>query len=140
MRAAADFGLGVHIMRQVFYQAMSFYLHASDPADLDLIAFTKDTQKKYSPYPYVDGTHVYASFGHLNGYSSVYYTYQWSLALAKDMFTRFEKEGLMNTATARAYADKVLAPGGAKPAAELVQDFLGREYNLDAYKRWLQAK
>lgn len=140
MRAAADFGLGVHIMRQVFYQAMSFYLHANDPANLDLIAFTKDTQKKYSPYPYVDGTHVYASFGHLNGYSSVYYTYQWSLALAKDMFTRFEKEGLMNTTVARDYADKVLAPGGAKPAAELVKDFLGRDYNLDAYKRWLQAK
>lgn len=141
MRAASEFGKGVHIMRQVFYQAMSFYLHAGAGADedLDLVAFTKDLQAKYSPYPYQDGTHVYASFGHLNGYSSVYYTYQWSLALAKDMYTRFAKAGLLDTATARDYADKVLVPGGSKPAAELVKDFLGRDYNLDAYKAWLES-
>jgi thimet oligopeptidase len=28
----------------------------------------------------------------------------------------------------------VLAPGGAKPAAELVQDFLGRPISTDAYE------
>lgn len=140
MRAASEFGIGVHIMRQVHYQAMSFYLHDGRAAkdDFDLFATAKDLQAKYSPYPYAEGTHVYASFGHLNGYSAIYYTYQWSLALAKDMFTRFEKNGLMDGQTARAYADEVLVPGGSKPAAELVKSFLGRPYNLDAYKKWLQ--
>ncbi|MEQ9498416.1 MAG: M3 family metallopeptidase [Deltaproteobacteria bacterium] len=140
MRAASEFGIGVHIMRQVHYQAMSFYLHDGRAAkdDFDLFATAKDLQAKYSPYPYAEGTHVYASFGHLNGYSAIYYTYQWSLALAKDMFTRFQKNGLMDGETARAYADEVLVPGGSKPAAELVKSFLGRPYNLDAYKKWLQ--
>ena len=55
------------------------------------------------------------------------------------MYTRFAKAGLLDTATARDYADKVLVPGGSKPAAELVKDFLGRDYNLDAYKAWLEA-
>ena len=31
----------------------------------------------------------------------------------------------------------VLEPGGAKPAAVLVHDFLGRDYNFEAYARWL---
>lgn len=140
MRAASEFGIGVHIMRQVHYQALSFYLHDGRAAadGFDLFATSKDIQEKYSPYPYPEGTHVYASFGHLDGYSSVYYTYQWSLALAKDMFTRFEKNGLLDTKTARAYADEILVPGGSRPAADLVKSFLGRPYNLDAYKKWLQ--
>ena len=28
----------------------------------------------------------------------------------------------------------VLEPGGTKPAAELVRDFLGRDVSLDAYR------
>jgi thimet oligopeptidase len=31
----------------------------------------------------------------------------------------------------------ILAPGGSKPAAKLVEDFLGRPFNMDAYKAWL---
>jgi thimet oligopeptidase len=86
----------------------------------------------------VPGTHEYASFGHLDGYSSMYYTYQWSLVMAKDIFTRFAKNGLLDSATAGEYRDKILAPGGRKDAADLMKDFLGREANLDAYRAWLE--
>ncbi len=33
---------------------------------------------------YVENTHMRAAFGHLNRYSAVYYTYMWSLVIAKD--------------------------------------------------------
>jgi thimet oligopeptidase len=36
--------------------------------------------------------------------------------------------------TAKRYRELVLAPGGTKPAAELVQDFLGRPISIDAYR------
>ncbi|MBI4815935.1 MAG: Zn-dependent oligopeptidase [Deltaproteobacteria bacterium] len=139
MKAASEFGKGIHIMRQVFYQAMSFYLHAKDPTGMDLLASTRELQAKYSPYPHIEGTFEYASFGHIEGYSSMYYTYQWSLSLAKDIFTRFEKEGILNPATARAYRQEILEPGGAADAKTLVSTFLGRAPNLDAYKKWLSA-
>jgi len=35
------------------------------------------------------------AFGHLNGYSAIYYTYMWSLVIAKDMFTEFKEDGLL---------------------------------------------
>ena len=54
--------------------------------------------------------------------------------IADDLFTRFERDGLRNKTTAAAYRKLVLAPGGTKPAAELVEDFLGRKISLDAYK------
>jgi thimet oligopeptidase len=33
----------------------------------------------------------------------------------------------------------VLVPGGSRDAAELVRDFLGREYDFGAYERYLLA-
>ena len=139
MRASSEFGKGVHIMRQVFYTALSYHLHATDPAKVDLLQFMKNMQARYMPYPYVDGTHTYASFGHLEGYSSMYYTYQWSLVLAKDIFTRFAKAGLLDTATAQEYREKILMPGGSVDADELVESFLGRPQNLEAYRTWLES-
>ena len=138
LRTSAEFGKGTHVMRQVFYTAMSFFLHAQDPTKLDLDKATADIGKKYSPYPEVPGTHLYAGFGHLEGYSSMYYTYQWSLVLAKDIFTRFEKAGLLDSATARDYREKILKQGGRKDAKLLVSDFLGRDSSLEAYKKWLE--
>ena len=83
---------------------------------------------------------MYASFGHLQSYSSMYYTYQWSLSLAKDIYTRFQKAGLLDPATAAAYRTEILSPGGSRDASELVGSFLGRASNLDAYRAWLQSK
>ena len=124
-------------MRQIFYAAYSYHLHTKAPSELDLEAFTDSMYAAYSPYPRVEGGRVYANFGHLMGYSSMYYTYQWSLTLAKDMFSRFKSEGLLDPKVARDYRDKVLKPGGLKDAADLVEDFLGRKSNLKAYEAWL---
>jgi thimet oligopeptidase len=139
LKSSAEFGKGTHVMRQVFYTALSYYLHALDPKKLDLDATSRDLTKRYSPYPHIENTHLYAGFGHLDHYSSMYYTYQWSLVLAKDIFTRFTQAGLLDRATARDYREKVLKVGGSKDAQDLVRDFLGRGWSLDAYKRWLEA-
>ena len=40
----------------------------------------------------------------------------------------------VDRATADRYRRLVLEPGGKKPAAELVEDFLGRPVSLDAYR------
>lgn len=137
MRAADEFGKGVGVMRQLFYAAYSFYLHQQDPAQLDLKAFTADIYRRFSPYRAIEGGAVYANFGHLMGYSSMYYTYQWSLVIAKDLWTRFQREGLMSPTTVQEYARDILAPGGTEPASKLTERFLGRAYQMEAYKRWL---
>jgi thimet oligopeptidase len=67
----------------------------------------------------------------------MYYTYMWSLVIAKDMLSAFEHDGLMDAETTRRYRDCVLAPGGTKDAADLVRDFLGRQYSFDAFEKYL---
>ncbi len=135
MKAARDFGIGLFTRHQMFYAALSLNYYNRDPAELDLDALAIELQNHYSNFAYVDGTHFQLSFGHLNGYSAVYYTYMWSLVIAKDMFSEFEKQGLLNTELAARYRSKVLEPGGSRDANDLVEDFLNRPYNIDAFAR-----
>ena len=92
---------------------------------------------KYQPFPFVEGTHLQCAFGHLDGYSAVYYTYEWSLGIAKDMFSAFNKDNLLDPVIARRYRDEVLRPGGTRPARESVKAFLGRDYDFKAFDEWL---
>jgi thimet oligopeptidase len=145
MRRSDDYGKGIYARTQMFYAAMAYYFHADEArraAGEEVASLTErmiDLQDKYDAFSYLEDTHLFASFGHLGGYSSAYYTYMWSLVIAKDMFTVFSKQGLMNPEAARLYRRTVLEPGGSKPAAELVKDFLGREYTFEAYREWLNA-
>ncbi|MES2823761.1 MAG: M3 family metallopeptidase [Pseudomonadota bacterium] len=138
MRAGREFGRGLWTKHQLFYAALSLNIYNKDPANLELDQVMEQIQSKYSPFGYVDGTHFYTSFGHLNGYSAVYYTYMWSLVIASDMFSEFEKEGLRNSIVAQRYRNKVLAPGGTKDAADLVTEFLGRPFSFDAFAKTLE--
>lgn len=135
MRAADDYGKGIYARVQMFYAAMSYWFHTDRPADLT--AAMRELQARYSPFPYVEGTHMFASFGHLGGYSSAYYTYMWSLVIAKDLFSAFDPDDLFDPVVAARYRDRVLAPGGAKDAADLVADFLGRPYSFASFAGWL---
>jgi thimet oligopeptidase len=61
----------------------------------------------------------------------------WSLVIAKDLLTEFQKQGLMNPAVAMKYRKDILEPGPSKPAAALVTKFLNRPYNFKSYETWL---
>ena len=135
MRAADDFGKGLQARQQMFYASVSYWFHTERPADLS--AKQVELQERYSPYRFIDGTHFFANFGHLGGYSSAYYTYMWSLVIAKDLFSAFDPDDLFDVSVAGRYRDKILAQGGTKDAADLVADFLGRPYTFDAYAAWL---
>jgi thimet oligopeptidase len=139
MRRADKFGLGTATVQQIFYASISLGFHRADPGALDQLAEVQRLQKRYTPFAYVPGTRFHASFGHLVGYSAMYYTYQWSLVIAKDLLTPFEASGLMARDVTFAYRDKVLVPGGSRDALELVRDFLGRDYDFAAYERFLAA-
>jgi len=140
MTRARNFGRAVQTANQIFYANLSLNYYSRQPDSFELMPLMKELQQEYAPYPYVEGTAFYANFGHLNGYSSNYYTYQWSLAIATDLFSRFKQQGLRDQALSKAYRDKVLGAAGSKPAREFVADFLGREFSSDAYIKQLGQK
>jgi thimet oligopeptidase len=137
MRAADEFGKGFQARTQMFYAAVSYWLHRTVPEQID--AVVHDLQARYDLFESVPDTHFHASFGHLGGYGSGYYTYMWSLVIAKDLFSAFDPGDLFAPAVAGRYRDRVLVSGGARDAADLVEDFLGRPYAYDAFEAWLSA-
>jgi thimet oligopeptidase len=139
MRRASEFGKALNVRQQMVYAKLSLSVYDRDPGKVDTTAMVKDLVAKYLPTPYVEGTHFQTSFGHLDGYSAVYYTYMWSLVIAKDMFSQFDSGNLLAPGVAGKYRSAVLAPGGSKPAAALVADFLGRPFDFKAWEAWLNA-
>lgn len=137
MRAADEFGKGFAARTQMFYAAVSLSLHRQVPEDIT--AAVRELQLRYSVFAPLPDTHFHCSFGHLAGYTSAYYTYMWSLVIAKDLFSAFDVEDLFAPEIAARYRDRVLARGGAADADDLVADFLGRPYTFEAYADWLAA-
>jgi thimet oligopeptidase len=139
MKAAEDFGKGLFVRQQMFYAALSLNLYNRPPDGLDPTALVAELQSRYTPFPYVKDTYFHLAFGHLDGYSAIYYTYMWSLVIAKDLFTVFKAKGLMSREPAQRYRRAILEPGGSDDAALLVKNFLGRDYDFTAYEAWLDA-
>ena len=140
MRRADAFGRAMQISAQAFYSAVSLNIYNRPPAQVNTDAVVTSLEPQFSPIPTMPDTHMQTSFGHLDGYSAVYYTYMWSLVIAKDMFSRFNHDNLLDPTVAKRYRDTVLAPGGSKPAKTLVHEFLERDYDFKAFDDWLSGK
>ena len=138
MRRASEFGKGLVVRTQMVYAKLSLSIYDRPPAGVNTDMLVKTLMEKYRPFPFVEGTHFQTAFGHLDGYSAVYYTYMWSLVIAKDMFSQFDKSNLESPVVAKRYRDKVLAPGGSQPAKKLVESFLNRPFNFNAWQTWLE--
>ena len=140
MNRADTYGRASGQQRQLMYAAISLDFHTLPPATLDFDGTYRRDFERYNTFAFVPGDHLWASFTHLNGYSSNYYTYVLDKVIALDFFAQFDPHDLLGGPTGMRYRQTVLAPGATRPAAQLVSGFLGREPNLDAYRRWMLAE
>jgi thimet oligopeptidase len=138
MNAGRRVGEAVNWKQQLAYSAVSLNFYNRRP-DFDLTTLYHEMMARYAPYPSPAGTHPYANFGHLDGYSAIYYTYVWSKAIAVDLFTRFKAAGLHDRTTAINYRRQVLEPGSASDANALIVGFLGRPLTLASWRDELQG-
>jgi thimet oligopeptidase len=140
MKRALAFGRASFVAQQNSYTALSYEIYAGPPKNVNLEAIADRTMRKYTPFTPLAGTHMYASFGHLAGYSSSYYTYMWDKVIAEDFFEQFDPQNLLGGDTPMRYRRTVLEPGGSVSANDLVKNFLGRPQSMEALKRWMSAE
>ncbi len=138
MIASRNATSGVLALQQVLYGTLDFTLNddfkiMDEHSIPDLV---RQLQNSITLYPYVDGSHFEASFGHLTNYGSQYYGYLWSLVYAQDMYSVFEKDPL-SPETGNRFRRMVLAKGGSDDPLNLVRNFLGREPNNKAFLKHL---
>jgi thimet oligopeptidase len=134
-QAAKHYGKGGQFGRQHLYASYDLTLHQqAKPEPLPLWAKMEGA----TPLGHVQGTMFPAGFAHIaGGYGAGYYGYLWSLVVAMDLRTAFEKDKL-GADVGRRYRDQVLGQGAQKPAPELVKDFLGRDSNSQAFFDYLK--
>ncbi len=140
MKLAGSFGRADWVRAQLYYTTLSLDLHDQDPAGLDPDEVSRDLYKKFQPWTWIEGNKMYASFGHLTGYSSNYYTYAFDKVIALDFFGQFDKDDLLGCDAGARYRKTVLEQGGSKPGRELVRDFLGRDEEFSAFERWVNEE
>jgi thimet oligopeptidase len=137
MNRASAFGRGAWACRQNALTAVSYNIYKTKPEDVDLDAVTLDAAHRYTLFTPLPGTHQWASFGHLGGYSSAYYTYLWDKVIAEDFFLQFDRKNLLAGDAPMKYRRIVLEPGGSMSANDLVKNFLGRPQNMTALQHWM---
>jgi thimet oligopeptidase len=137
LRGADALGRSTRWLRQVGLAAVSLELYARSPQGVDPTTVYRAVFDRYFSAPLPPEYHPTAAWGHLTGYSAFYYTYVWSLAIARDLLSPFRAKGsLTDRETATRYAREILMPGSTRPAAELVRAYLGRDFNFQAFEAW----
>jgi thimet oligopeptidase len=138
MNRASAFGRGGSVSLQNALSAISYDIYKESPDKVNLDEITPDDMRRYTLFARIPAdAHFYASFGHLAGYSSAYYTYMWDKVIAEDFFKQFDQTNLLAGDAPMRYRREVLEPGGSMSANNMVKNFLGRPQNLAALKDWM---
>lgn len=140
LKRASSFGRADGMRSQLFYATLALDLHDQDPAEIDLDAKLRQLYETFQPWTWMEGNRMYASFTHLTGYSSNYYTYSFDKVIALDFFSQFDPANLLDGAAGARYRKTVLEQGGSKPGREMVRDFLGRDEEFSAFTNWLNEE
>jgi thimet oligopeptidase len=138
MKKAQNVNIAGFYMRQLFLGYLDMeYEDNYEKVKQEGISNTVRRWWPVQQVPFPEGSNFITSFGHLYGYAAGYYGYLWSRVYAQDMFSVFEKNGVMDTATGVRYKKLVLEKGAAIAEIDLIRSFLGREPNSRAFLRSL---
>jgi thimet oligopeptidase len=137
MNRANAFGRASMVSTQDAYTAISYDLYKGEPKDADPDAVVDSALHRFTLTRQSPGLHMWASFGHLGGYSSAYYTYMWDLVIAQDFFDQFDRNNPLKGDAPARYRRFVLEPGGSVSANDLVKNFLGRPQSISALEHWM---
>ena len=130
MEAARMIGAGLRYTDQHLYADYDITLYGETPVDP---LKTWERMEGETVLGHTPGTQSPSSFEHIiRGYAAGYYGYMWSEVLALDMLSPYGKN-IMNPKVGRRFRDTVLAHGGERTAASMVEQFLGRKPSKAAF-------
>lgn len=131
LRQSRSYWSGPKTMWTLHWSTLDQLLHTVYDPDKHgpLFEYCRKIKQKYFAAPVPEYDKSICTFTHIfaGGYHGAYYSYQWAEVIEADLFSRFEKEGVLNPKTGRDYRDKILARGDEVDPDVLVRDFLGRD-------------
>ncbi|MFC5864835.1 M3 family metallopeptidase [Acidicapsa dinghuensis] len=116
-------------------------LHRNNPKGFDLNRMTLYDLRQYGRLmPLVAEGRMYSSMYMLMDRSSEGYARVWDKVIAEDFYQQFVRQGLLEGDAGPHFRAAVLEPGGARPASELVKEYLGRKQEMTAFESWMGAE
>jgi len=141
MKRGRNFQSAMATMRQLSFAKMDLDLHRGQslPQPDSLEEFVNHSLEGYRIPLATKAPSILRRFGHLfsspSGYAAGYYSYKYAEVLDADAFSRFQKEGILNTATGKSFRETILATGNSRPPDRLFIDFMGRPPDTKALLR-----
>ena len=134
MKASQQVYEAIYYIRQLYLGVLDFtYEDKYDSIKNEKIIDVSKSLFAMRQIPFPEGSNFITSFTHLNGYGANYYGYLWSRVFAQDMFSVFQKTGVMDKATGIRYRQQILEKGATEDEMNMLRDFLGREPNSKAF-------
>ena len=134
--AARLLGQGLLYARQWLYASFDMELAGDSPNAAQSVWQEMEGETALG---HVNGTEFPGTFAHIvGGYAAGYYGYMWSEVIALDMLSAFGGN-LMNPEVGQAFREKVLSRGAEVSASQMVEDFLGRAPNSEAFFNEIQG-
>ncbi len=131
LRQQRSFRAASTAMWTIHWSAVDLFLHTEyDPASPQTLAETyRELKAPFFAAPVATYDNALTTFSHIfaGGYAAAYYGYKWAESIEADLFSRFQKEGVLNPKTGRAYRDEILARGDEHDPDVLIRNFLGRD-------------
>ena len=119
------------------YSMIDRILHTEYCPDrsFDFEAMHKEIWNEIMPYDYPSGVFAETQMYYIGFslYAASMYGFLWADIYAKDMFSIFKKDGILNPETGARFRECVLAPGSSKPAIGMANCFLGRSVDDSAF-------
>jgi thimet oligopeptidase len=126
---------GIRTHRGLGLAMYDMFLHDKyEPENHAFIDKIWDEVDKYTVLPMsYEGFHPHADNHFFFDIPVYLYTYSWSSVYARDMFSKFNEEGLRNRTTGMRYRDIILSNGIQRDTFEALEEFLGRPSNNQAF-------
>jgi oligopeptidase A len=135
MLAAKNFQAGMFTLRQIEFGLFDFRLHQEGRTDIQNL-LDEVRQQVAVLFP-PDFNRFQHSFSHIfaGGYAAGYYSYKWAELLSADAFSKFEDNGIFDSATGQQFLQTILEKGGSEQPMELFIKFRERTPKIDALLR-----
>jgi len=117
---------------------MAWHTLTSLPEE-DPVSFEEKALSFCRTLPYVEGTAVSPTFGHIfsGGYSAGYYSYKWAEVLEADAFSIFSAKGIFDKETATSFRKNILERGSSEDEMISYVAFTGHAPEVEALLRKL---
>ena len=141
LRASRRFRAASALMRQLGLAELDLALHLDyDPDGVEPPdAFARKILAPFGAAPVGEDDAMVASFGHVFGhpigYACGYYAYRWADALAADVFSRFEAQGVLDRELGLAVRNEVLERGNHRAPADSFFALMGRDPRIEPLLR-----